>query len=40
MDLCVDAGFPGNPNMYVDAACCESTPAIRGTWGRMKTLYR
>ena len=39
-DLCVDIGFPGNPNMYVEAACCDQVPALRGTWGRMKTLYR
>jgi hypothetical protein len=39
-DLCVDIGFPGNPNMYVEAACCDIVPAIRGTWGRVKTLYR
>jgi hypothetical protein len=39
-DLCLDIGFPGNPNMYVEAACCDIVPALRGTWGRMKTLYR
>lgn len=39
-DLCVDIGFPGNPNMYVDAGCCELVSAPRGTWGRVKTLYR
>jgi len=39
-DLCVDIGFPGNPNMYVEAACCDIVPAIRGTWSRVKTLYR
>jgi hypothetical protein len=39
-DLCLDIGFPGNPNMYVEAACCDTDPALRGTWGRLKTLYR
>ena len=39
-DLCADIGFPGNPNMYVEAACCDIVPAMRGTWGRVKTLYR
>lgn len=39
-DLCVAIHFPGNPVMYVEAACCDITPAIRGTWGRVKTLYR
>jgi hypothetical protein len=39
-DLCADIGFPGNPNMYVEAACCDIVPALRGTWGRVKTLYR
>jgi len=39
-DLCVDIGFPGNPNMYVEAACCDIVPAMQGTWGRVKTLYR
>jgi hypothetical protein len=38
-DLC-DNGFPGNPVMSVEAACCTSVPAGRGTWGRLKTLYR
>ena len=39
-DLCVAIGFPGNPVMYVDGACCDAVPAMRGTWGRLKTLYR
>ena len=39
-DLCADIGFPGNPNMYVEAACCDIVPATRGTWGRVKILYR
>ena len=39
-ELCGASHFPGNPNMYVDAACCDIVPAMRGTWGRVKTLYR
>ena len=39
-DLCVDYNFPGNLNMYVEAACCDVVPAIPGTWGRIKMLYR
>ena len=39
-DLCADIGFPGSPVMYVDAACCDVVPAQRGTWGRLKTMYR
>ena len=38
-ELCA-VGFPGNPNMYVDADCCQLAPTHDGTWGRVKTLYR
>jgi len=39
-DLCVDAGFPGNPLMWVDGDCCATTPAEKATWGMVKNLYR
>lgn len=39
-DLCVDIGFPGNPVMWVDGDCCETTAADRATWGKVKSLYR
>ena len=37
-DLC--KVLPGNPNMYVEATCCDEVPAHRATWGQVKTLYR
>jgi hypothetical protein len=40
MDELCDVGFPGNLNMYVDAACCDVVPVQGNTWGRLKTLYR
>jgi hypothetical protein len=39
-DLCVDAGFPGNPLMWVDGDCCSTTKAEQSTWGYLKNLYR
>jgi hypothetical protein len=39
-DLCVDAGFPGNPLMWADGDCCSTTPAGKQTWGQVKNLYR
>jgi hypothetical protein len=39
-ELCGDAGFPGNVNMYVDATCCDVVSAHGSTWGRLKMLYR
>jgi len=30
----------GNLNMWVDAACCGTTPTRTGTWGQLKGLYR
>ena len=39
-DLCLDAGFPGNPIMYVDGDCCSTVPAENQSWGRVKSLYR
>ncbi len=39
-DLCVAVGFPGNPSMSVETACCDIVPALRGTWGQMKTHFR
>jgi hypothetical protein len=39
-DLCLDIGFPGNPVINVDGACCDVVPAHTGTWGRLKTMYR
>lgn len=38
-DLCT-FGFPGNPIMYAAANCCTSVPALHGTWGRLKSIYR
>jgi len=29
-----------NPVQWVDADCCDPTPNLRGTWGRVKMLYR
>jgi hypothetical protein len=26
--------------MYAEATCCQATPTLPGTWGKMKTLYR
>lgn len=40
MDELCAVGFPGNPNMYVEAACCDAVPAHVGTWGRIKSMYR
>ena len=39
-DLCDGLGFPGNPVMWADGDCCTATPAIEGSWGRLKILYR
>lgn len=38
-DLCA-FGFDGNPIMYVDAACASAVPTGRGSWGRLKSIYR
>lgn len=38
-NLC-DGYLLGNPNMYVDAACCGVVPALPHTWGRLKSAYR
>jgi hypothetical protein len=38
-ELC-SVGFPGNPIMNVDADCCQVTPTLPGSWGKVKTLYR
>jgi hypothetical protein len=37
-DLC--GPLVGDPMMYVDGACCSTVPATRGSWGRLKTMYR
>lgn len=40
-DLCDPLiGFPGNPMMWVDADCCSVVPALPGSWGKLKLLYR
>jgi hypothetical protein len=39
VDLC-DGYLLGNPNMYVDAACCGVVPTLPDTWGQLKALYR
>ena len=39
-DLCVDIGFPGQPNMSLDVDCCNSTPTIKHSWGSLKSTYR
>ncbi len=38
-DLCT-FGFEGNPIMYVEGSPLSVVPAARGTWGRLKTMYR
>ena len=44
IDMCADPFWAqyntGNPNMYVDADCCDVTPTHPGSWGRVKQLYR
>ena len=39
VDLC-DGYLLGNPNMYVDATCCQSVPLLPDTWERVKSMYR
>ena len=43
-EMCTAASWPsgaGNIFMYADAECCNLvTPTERGTWGRIKILYR
>lgn len=38
-DLC-EGYLLGNPNMYVDAACCSAVPTLPRTWGQLKSTYR
>jgi hypothetical protein len=40
MDELCGVGLPGNPRMWVQAACCDVVSAHGSTWGRLKTLYR
>ncbi len=44
VDMCADPFWAqynsGNPNMFVDADCCTTTPTLHGNWGRLKQLYR
>jgi len=39
VDLC-DGYLLGNPNMYVDAACCDVVPTWPASWGQLKSMYR
>jgi hypothetical protein len=39
-DMVADFGVPGNTSMWVAPNCCEPTPTLPGSWGRMKTWYR
>jgi hypothetical protein len=39
VDLC-EGYLLGNPNMYVDAACCDVVPTLPASWGQLKSMYR